>query len=109
LLIYTNNPTVIQRIDQLRSEGQTPDLMHHLVRDAQKWAEHRNILQDQVHDAEKFVTDYCRRCNGNQTREDRELLLIHQLEANISKRIDQLDQTVRDLLQIVSIVDCSLE
>jgi hypothetical protein len=82
--------------------------MHHLARDAQKWAERRNILQDQVHEAEKFVTDYCRRYNGNQTLKDLKSS-IHEFEANISKRIDQLDQTVRDLLQIVSIVDFSLE
>jgi hypothetical protein len=82
--------------------------MHRLAKDAQKWAELRNILQGQVREAKKFLTDYYQRYNSNQIPKDLELL-IDEFEVGVNNRIIQLDQTVRDLLQIVSIMDRSLE
>jgi chromosome condensin MukBEF ATPase and DNA-binding subunit MukB len=82
--------------------------MHRLAKDAQKWAELRRILKDQVREAKKFVTDYCQRYNANRTPKDIELL-TNKFEVKVNDRIGQLDQTVRDLLQIVSIVNHSFD
>lgn len=76
--------------------------MHRLANDAQKWAEIRIILEDQVAVARKFVADYGHRYNANQIPKDLQQS-IDEFEVNVNGRISQLDQTVRDLLQIVSI------
>jgi hypothetical protein len=78
--------------------------MHRLAKDAQKWAELRRILQDQIRGARKFVADYCQCYNANQTPKD--VQQLDEFEINVNNRIRELDQTVRDLLQIVRIVDC---
>jgi hypothetical protein len=82
--------------------------MHRLAKDAQKWAELRDILQGQVREIKKFVTDYCQRYNANQIPKDLELV-TDGFELDVNNRIRQLDQTVTDLLQIVSIMNHSLE
>lgn len=76
--------------------------MHRLAKDAQKWAELRSILKDQVHEAKKLVIDYHQRYNANQTPKDIERL--SKFEDKVNDRISHLDQTVRDLLQIMSVV-----
>ncbi|KAI1126704.1 ankyrin repeat-containing domain protein [Nemania abortiva] len=85
------------RLDQLRSEGKSPELMHHLAKDAQKCAELRDILDDQVHEAKRFITDYYRRYHADQTPD---LEVLNDFERVVSNQIGKLDQTVRDLLQI---------
>ncbi|KAK4233010.1 hypothetical protein C8A03DRAFT_19825 [Achaetomium macrosporum] len=87
------------RLDQLRSEGKSPELMHRLAKDAQTWAELRDTLQGQVCEADKFFTSYCQRYNANRIPNDLELL-IDRFESDVSDRIRGLDQTVKDLLQI---------
>lgn len=73
--------------------------MRRLARDAKKWAELRRILQTQFRAARKFATDYCRRYNANQT--SKYLQKLEEFESEISSQIGQLDQTVKELLQIV--------
>jgi hypothetical protein len=80
--------------------------MHRLAKDAQKWAELRCMLQDHIDEARNFVADYCLRYNANKIPKDIRQL-TDEFELNVNNRINQLDQTVRDLLQIVSIVDYS--
>lgn len=80
--------------------------MHRLAKDAQNLAEPRRILQDQIREAREFVADYCPRYNANKTPKD--VQQLDEFEVEVNSRLKQLDQTVRDLLQIVSVVDyCS--
>ncbi|PQE15320.1 ankyrin repeat-containing protein [Rutstroemia sp. NJR-2017a BVV2] len=88
-----------RRLDQLVSKGKSPDLIDHLAKDALEWTELRSILQGQVREAKKFVLDYCQRYNANEIPKDLEAL-IDEFAHSVNNRIGQLDQTVRDLLQI---------
>lgn len=83
-------------------KGKNPKLTHRLADDAQTWAKLRSILQDQVGVARNFVADYGRRYNANQIPKCLKQS-IDEFEVKVNDRISQLDQTVRDLLQIVSI------
>jgi hypothetical protein len=58
-------------------------------------------LQDQVRTAQDFAIEYSQRYNENQTPKDMQQV-IGEFEATVSDRINELDQTIRDLLQIVS-------
>ncbi|KUL83782.1 hypothetical protein ZTR_06613 [Talaromyces verruculosus] len=86
------------RLVQLRSEGKNPDLMRQLARDAQKWTELRSILQDHTDTAQKFIVEYSQRYNANRFPKDLQKT-VDEFKAKISRRLDQLDQTIRDLLQ----------
>jgi hypothetical protein len=72
-----------------------------LANDAQRWTEFRSSLQDQVRRAGIFATDYSKRYNDYKSPKDMQLV-IGEFESRVSDRINELDQTVRDLLQIVS-------
>jgi hypothetical protein len=61
----------------------------------------RSSLQDQVRKAQNFAVEYGQRYNENQTLKDMQQV-IGEFESKVSDRINELDQTVRDLLQIVS-------
>jgi hypothetical protein len=93
----------IQRLDQLHEKGKSSELIHRLAEDAYKWAKLRNILQDQVYTARKFAVDYSHRYNASEALEDlRES--IDGFADDVNHRINQLDQIVRDLLQLVSLL-----
>lgn len=64
------------------------------------------MLKDHIGETRNFVADYSQRYNTNQIPKDIQQL-TDEFEVNINSRISKLDQTVRDLLQIVSIVDYS--
>lgn len=100
------NLNPIQRLDQLHSKGTSPELIDCLANDAQKLAELRSILRSQVCDARKFITNYCQLYYANQVPKDLGLL-IDDFELDITSHLEQLDQIVRDLLQIVSIAFAS--
>ncbi|KAH6884162.1 ankyrin repeat-containing domain protein [Thelonectria olida] len=88
-----------RRISQLILRGSSPDLVENLAKDAQKWAELRDDLRDQVEAALKFARVYCRKYNksiGLKTTEQ----AINDLNNHVTARLDKLDQTVRDLLQV---------
>jgi hypothetical protein len=90
-----------QRLDQLESEGKNPKLIGYLANDAQKWAQFRSSLQDQVRVAQKFSVEYGQRYNENWTSKDMQQV-IGEFESRVGDRINELDQTVRGILQIVS-------
>lgn len=83
------------------SEGKNPELIDELAKDAQKWAEFRSSLQAQVHKANDFAREYGQRYNKIQISKDTQQV-IEEFESGVNDRLNELDQTVRDLLQIVS-------
>lgn len=93
----------MQRLDQLREKGASTEFIHDLAHDAQTWANLRNILQGQVQIANNFAAEYCHDYN-----EDKGLngvqKAIDGFSDSVNREISQLDQTVRDLLQIVSML-----
>lgn len=74
--------------------------MRQLARDAQKWTELRSILQDHTNTAQTFIVEYSQRYNANRFPKDLQTT-VDEFKAKISRRLDQLDQTIRDLLQFV--------
>jgi hypothetical protein len=60
-------------------------------------------LKHQVNTAGEFAVDYCYRYNENKGLEDLNGV-IDGFADKVNDRISQLDQTVRDLLQFVSIL-----
>jgi hypothetical protein len=98
------NSSTTQRLDQLSEEGKNPDLIRRLANDAKKWAEFRDSLRDQAYRAKEFVLGYGQRYNESQSVKKLQQL-IDEFESSINNRIGRLDQTVRDLSQIVSSVD----
>lgn len=75
--------------------------MRRLAKDAQKWTELRSIMQDHADSAERFGVYYCERYNANKIPEELHKS-VNELKVKVSGRINQLDQTIRDLLQFVS-------
>ncbi|KAH8802532.1 hypothetical protein F5884DRAFT_802273 [Xylogone sp. PMI_703] len=96
----------LARLFQLKCKGTDPELITSLAEDAQKWADFRSGLQDQVQKSRDFAVEYSNRYNGSQTRDDIQQA-ISELESKVNSRIDELDQVVRDLLQIVSTITFS--
>ncbi|KAL7946987.1 ankyrin repeat-containing domain protein [Trichoderma barbatum] len=90
----------IGRYEQLESKGRNPEIINFLARDAQKLAELRIDLVGQINEAERFIREYCLHYNANQIPKGLIELLKHDIELEINKKIQELDQTVRDLLQI---------
>ncbi|KAF2968612.1 hypothetical protein GQX73_g4996 [Xylaria multiplex] len=86
-----------RRLEQLSLQGKSPALMQRLAEDARKCAELRDILEDQVRDATRFVTDYCQQCHTNEAPD---LEAVNEFNHSVSSKITKLDQIVRDLLQI---------
>lgn len=82
--------------------GKNPEMIDFLAKDAQKLANLRTILVGQTSEAETFIRDYCLHYNANQIPQSLLGLLKNDIELGITKRIADLDQTVRDLLNIVS-------
>jgi hypothetical protein len=86
----------------MESKGQNPHMIDFLAKDAQKLANLRAIIVSQTSEAETFIRDYCLHYNANQIPQSLIGLLKHDIEIGITNRIGNLDQTVRDLLTIVS-------
>jgi hypothetical protein len=91
---------VKQRLDQLGKRGESGELISRLANDAQKWTELSSNLRGQIHTARKFAIDHCNRYNGgkglNVVQET-----VEGFSEKVTGRIDHLNQTVRDLLQLV--------
>jgi hypothetical protein len=79
-------------------------LIHDLARDAREWAELRSILRGQIQAAKDFVVKYCRNYNQGSTLKTMHSA-IDQLNTDVNEHIDRLDQTVKDLLQFVCILN----
>lgn len=65
-----------------------------------QWTHIQGILADQLSQARRFVSSYQ---GFSETRKFSEQMndMINSLDRDISTQIDKLEQTVRDLLQIV--------
>lgn len=72
-----------------------------LANDAKNLAELRNTLHNQIQAAENFIKDYCRYYNANKAPKGIQEELKNEFKLVVD-RIGQLDQVIRDLLQIVS-------
>ena len=70
--------------------------------DAQQLAEFRRNLGDQVNTATEFVQDYCRKYDRGEHLIEAQSA-IDEFSKKTGARVFQLDQTVRDLLQFVSV------
>lgn len=75
-------------------------MMHILAKDAEMFAHLRVALQDQVSHARETIAKYTRLCHAKHCA-SLESLLSTDLEGKVGEQIGQLDQGVRDLLQIV--------
>jgi hypothetical protein len=96
----------IQRREQLDARGKSPELLDRLASDAQRWDDLRRNLRAQVSEANEFATNYCQKYTSTDVLKD--VLKdvkgsIDAFDVEVGSRIGELDQTVRDLLQIVSI------
>jgi hypothetical protein len=96
----------LQRGDQLRGKGENPDLIHNLAADAQKLADYHAFLASQVAHAQDFAK-VLRPYHGEGVMKELQNV-IDGFANEIGLRISQLDQTIRDLLQFVSVADDKL-
>ena len=90
----------LQRISQLEKRGSDRELILRLAQNAQTWANLRKILKEQTKTAQEFASSYAFRYNGIQGSDEMDMLLSD-FATTIGGRLDGLDQTVRDLLQLV--------
>lgn len=93
---------LLQRLDQLRDKGQNREMIHRLAEDAKEWARLRVILQGQIQVARDFSAEHCRRYNADKGKVVQRAL--DSFSDEVGSQLDQLDQTVKDLLQLVSFV-----
>lgn len=96
-----------QRIDQLKEKGKSSELIDRLAGVAKNLAEIRNDVQDQSHKARPFVNEYHRRHNEPVKALEKSLATVDRCFENTTKKLDELDQAVRDLLQFASCLTVS--
>ncbi|KAM3470437.1 hypothetical protein MY8738_009753 [Beauveria namnaoensis] len=94
------------RDSQLRSEGSNPELMNRIAKLAKKFSFYRVELEKQLIDACAFLTVYDSIDNRYTTRI--QYLLETEWEQNIGDELEKLEQSVRDVLQIVGYMMFSL-
>ncbi|CAN9363325.1 unnamed protein product [Alternaria alternata] len=87
------------RISQLEKRGSNRELILRLAQDARTWADLRKILKEQTKTTQEFASKYSFHYNGNQGSDEVDMLLSD-FTTTIGGRLDALDQTVRDLLQL---------
>jgi len=96
-----------QRRDVLREKGKIATLIDDLLEDAEKWAQFRSILQNQVEEARKFRTIYTDLNYEDDQADDGALdyleKTIDSFAKTVSSKISQLDQASQSLIQIVSV------
>ena len=90
----------MQRLDQLSEKGNNHKLIHYLAEDAKGWAQLRSVLRNQIREARSLAAEYCRRYDqGNGPKATQ--MAINQFDAEVNGQINQLEQTVKDILQFV--------
>jgi uncharacterized protein Yka (UPF0111/DUF47 family) len=90
----------------LFAKGQNPNLINLLAEDALIWAKFRSNLQLQVDTAKDFarlIMPYSDEEHLNDLQD-----FIERFSQDINKSIDELDQTIRDLLQLVGLFKSQL-
>ncbi|OAA55745.1 hypothetical protein ISF_07850 [Cordyceps fumosorosea ARSEF 2679] len=90
----------VKRASQLNTEGRIPQLMHRIAKLAERFALYGGELEKQVADARAFLNAY--RSIDNRHMDSINLLLKEDLENMIGSQLVNLEQSVRDLLQIGS-------
>jgi hypothetical protein len=93
--------TTVQRSHQLTTRGRDESLIDTVAENMRGWTQLRGVLREQLDQARAFVSQYQRfsetsRFGGHMNE------TIDALDRDISGQIDKLEQTVRDILQIVS-------
>lgn len=83
-------------------KGKNPEMIDFLAKYAQNLGNLRTDLVDQTSAAETFITDYCLHYAANRNPKSLLEFLKNDIELVMTKKIADLDQTVRDLLNIVS-------
>ncbi|KAL7790671.1 ankyrin repeat-containing domain protein [Trichoderma afarasin] len=87
---------------QLKHMGNKLEMINFLAKDAQQLANLRSILASQTSDSEEFLKYYCLRFHREQALQDITMrFLKEEFQAGITQRLENLDQSVRDLLQFV--------
>ncbi|KAL7935803.1 hypothetical protein V8C35DRAFT_262360 [Trichoderma chlorosporum] len=89
-----------KRLEQLKSKGEGSKITDGLAKDAQTLAELRTVLARLTFDVGRFMNNYCAHYNANQVPQTLRKLIKDDMEIGINKKLEDLDQTVRDLLQI---------
>lgn len=88
---------------QLHAKGENSDeLINCLADDAHKLAQLRSDFKGQIQSAQKFVIEYCDKYDddgGRRTMQSE----IDQFAVDVNEQFNQLDQTVKELLQFVRI------
>ncbi|PTB65088.1 hypothetical protein BBK36DRAFT_1102280, partial [Trichoderma citrinoviride] len=91
-----------RREGQLMSQGKDPQTMDDLAKDARKLADLRRSLASQISEARMFMNKPSIRREPYESRKKLLKYLEEEFEPGVTKRLDELDQIARDLLQIVS-------
>ncbi|KAH6848201.1 hypothetical protein B0I37DRAFT_376943 [Chaetomium sp. MPI-CAGE-AT-0009] len=89
----------MRRDDQLNEYGQNSNFVQYLARDALKLAELRKTWRSQVDYANAHAAEHCRH-HSDSKGHHRVQSAIDRFESGVSTRIIQLDQTLKDLLQL---------
>jgi hypothetical protein len=90
-------------LDQLQAKGNNSlELINCLAEVAYELAQLRSDFKVQLRSAQKFVVDYCGKYDENGGRRTMQPK-IDQFAVDVNEQFNQLDQTVKELLQFVSI------
>lgn len=91
----------IQRSHQLTARGKDELLIDTVAENMLRWTRIQSTLSEQLSQAREFVSQYQK---FSETRQFSDQIneTIDSLERDVSNQIDKLEQTFRDLLQIVS-------
>ncbi|OHE98018.1 hypothetical protein CORC01_06687 [Colletotrichum orchidophilum] len=85
------------------SKGADPELLDHLLENGQKWLSHRHKLSKVALKIRNFAKAYC--LKHNETGDLEELIeAIDELSAAVGKKLGELDENSRDLIQL----ECNL-
>ncbi|KAL0782330.1 hypothetical protein CaCOL14_000236 [Colletotrichum acutatum] len=87
----------------IESKGSDPALLDHLLENGQRWLSHRHNLSKVASSIRNFARKYC--LQHNETGDLEELTeAIDQLAAAVGKKLGELDENSRDLIQL----ECNL-
>jgi hypothetical protein len=86
-------------LDQLREKGKGHELIFRLAKDAQTWSDFRKMLKEQMRTAQGFAEKYS--VEGSAAVEN----YIKTSKCSVEERIQYLEESVRDMLQLVSKTD----
>jgi hypothetical protein len=96
-----NANTSLQRSHQLTARGKDESLIDTVAENMRQWTRLQGTLKEQLDQARVFVSQY-QRFSETRRFSDQMNETLGSLDRDISGQIDKLEQTVRDLLQIVS-------